>query len=129
MHFARGSFGMQSADLPQAQTSGSVGVVKNRKTTVDADELEAAVERLTEEVRVLRQSIDEFREDFVHLLRQLPENLPPPYAHLGTLTESFAVDLPEPEEPVQAPTAKAASALNTAVASRTVVPRKQTLFD
>jgi hypothetical protein len=73
--------------------------VKDKKTSSERRELESAVERLTEEVRVLRQSIDEFREDFVHLLRNLPDNLPPPYAHLYSLAESFAVDTPELDEP------------------------------
>jgi hypothetical protein len=56
------------------------------------DSLEPEVEKLTEEVRVLRQAIDEFRVDFTHLLRNLPDNLPPPYGHLATLAESFGLE-------------------------------------
>ena len=53
----------------------------------DISELTSAVNALRDEVRVLRESIDEFRTDFVHLLRNLPDNLPPPYQHLTTLAE------------------------------------------
>src|ERR1044072_2197269 len=49
------------------------------------DDLVDAVRQLRDEVRVLRESLDEFRTDFVHLLRNLPDNLPPPYQHLTTL--------------------------------------------
>jgi len=104
----------------------------SRVETREAD-LTDMVERLTQEVRVLRQSIDEFREDFVHLLRNLPDNLPPPYAHLGTLAESFAIDVPkdspkEDEQPAATsrsePPARAApttSAMNSS--------RRTSLFD
>jgi hypothetical protein len=60
-------------------------------------DLTAAVDALRDEVRVLRESIDEFRTDFVHLLRNLPDNLPPPYQHLTTLAE--AVEATEGESP------------------------------
>lgn len=92
-------------------------------------ELQDSVDRLTQEVRVLRQSIDEFREDFVHLLRNLPENLPPPYAHLGTLAESFAIDVPEEEErpaPTRRDEPPATAAPSAPVATS---PRRTSLFD
>ena len=50
------------------------------------------MEGLRQEIRVLRQAIDEFRVDFTHLLRNLPDNLPPPYQHLTTLAESFTLE-------------------------------------
>jgi hypothetical protein len=59
------------------------------------DGVEVVVDRLAQEVRLLRQAIDEFRVDFTHLLRNLPDDLPPPYQHLTTLAESFAVDCPQ----------------------------------
>jgi hypothetical protein len=103
--------------------------MKNRKTTVDADELEVAVGRLTEEVRILRQSIDEFREDFVHLLRNLPQNLPPPYAHLHTLAESFAVDSRERVEPPKAMVTAVPESKAKSVGSSGSPPKKKTLFE
>lgn len=61
-------------------------------TCEEAESLETSIEQLSQEVRVLRQAIDEFRVDFTHLLRNLPDNLPPPYQHLTSLAESFALE-------------------------------------
>jgi hypothetical protein len=58
----------------------------------DCESLEATVEGLRQEVRVLRQAIDEFRVDFTHALRHLPDSLTPPYQHLRSLAESFAIE-------------------------------------
>jgi hypothetical protein len=91
-------------------------------------ELQDSVDRLTEEVRVLRQSIDEFREDFVHMLRNLPSNLPPPYAHLGTLAESFALDVPETEEQM-APALRQEEPAAVPAAPPVSAPRRNSLFD
>ena len=55
------------------------------------------VEQLRGEVKFLRMAIDEFREDFTHCLRNLPDNLPPPYAHLGTMLAAFSNE-PIPSE-------------------------------
>jgi hypothetical protein len=41
-------------------------------------ELTREVHALREEVQVLRMSIDEFRDDLVHVLRNPPEHIPPP---------------------------------------------------
>ena len=42
------------------------------------------MQRLQETMEVLIGSIDEFRDDFVHTLRNLPDQLPPP-AHIHSL--------------------------------------------
>jgi hypothetical protein len=63
-------------------------------------ELQATVTELRDEIRTLASVIDEFRADFTHCLRNLPDNLPPPYAHLGTMFEAFSNDprSPRPDE-------------------------------
>src|SRR5438046_1263665 len=68
-------------------------------TFEEAESLEAAIVLLSQEVRVLRQAIDEFRVDFTHLLRNLPDNLPPPYQHLRSLPESFALEHVADDDP------------------------------
>lgn len=56
--------------------------------------LREVVTELRDEVRMLYHAIDEFRTDFTHCLRNLPDNLPPPYAHLGAMFSAFSNDLP-----------------------------------
>ena len=70
------------------------------------EELIDAVRQLRDEVRVLRESLDEFRTDFVHLLRNLPDNLPPPYQHLTTLASAVESSdaRPEPTPALTSPT-------------------------
>jgi hypothetical protein len=48
------------------------------------EELTREMQALREEVQVLRMSIDEFRDDLVHALRNPPEQLPPPL-HIHSL--------------------------------------------
>lgn len=103
-------------------------IVRNKKAAAENTDLEAVISRLIEEVRVLRQAIDEFREDFVHLLRNLPEKLPPPYAHLNTLAESFAVDVPESQTP-QKPAATKLPTPPVQVTPSAASVRRTTLFD
>jgi hypothetical protein len=47
-------------------------------------DLEERMQRLQETMDVLTGSIDEFREDLVHTLRNLPDQLPPP-VHIHSL--------------------------------------------
>lgn len=115
--------------LIPVSTFGTLLGVKAKGRTAEKEDLEEAVTRLTEEVRILRQSIDEFREDFVHLLRNLPDNLPPPYAHLPALAESFSVDSPAREEQPERPDAHSVLAPSAEVAPKPPAAKRQTLFD
>lgn len=88
----------------------------------DTEALAVEIEQLTQEVRILRQAIDEFREDFTHLLRNLPDNLPPPYQHLTTLADSFALDYPQRPASADHPDLGGEESHNR-------MPRRATLFD
>lgn len=75
--------------------AGTIRPMAKRKPPSGREEvelLEPSIVQLVQELRVLRLAIDEFRVDFAHLLRNLPDNLPPPYRHLTTLAEAFAAE-------------------------------------
>jgi hypothetical protein len=63
------------------------------------ESLREVVAELRSEIHFLYQAIDEFRTDFTHCLRNLPDNLPPPYAHLKNTFAPFC------DEPISTPRA------------------------
>jgi hypothetical protein len=67
------------------QTFNSTG-----KNSDAVEALREIVTELRDEVRMLYHAIDEFRTDFTHCLRNLPDNLPPPYEHLRNMLAAFS---------------------------------------
>jgi len=100
-------------------------MAKSRKAAASEprDELAEVVEALTAEVRVLRNAVDELREEIQYATNNLPDRREPPLPHrrivsmpLDPLAEDFGERInavspddlpdaePEPESPPQSPT-------------------------
>ena len=74
---------------------------------VEDDELTEEIRGLRDEVRVLQESIDEFREALEHAVRNLPDRLPPPTRIWSLPSDPTASDFGErinaiPQEQMEA---------------------------
>lgn len=70
---------------PHPMAKRTVAPAPRESSTDDrVQELEERMQRLQETMEVLIGSIDEFRDDLVHTLRNLPDQLPPP-VHIHSL--------------------------------------------
>jgi hypothetical protein len=105
---------------PQSGTpreDDEVGVEALQETVY---ELVEVLDELRAEVRVLHHALDEFRNDFTHCLRNLPDGLPPPYAHWHGVAEALA------GEPLRADDAPRGRAEPAAEAERDSTPAVST---
>jgi hypothetical protein len=67
-----------------SETANLIRKLDSNSTSLGISSLKERMQRLQETMDVLIGSIDEFREDLVHTLRNLPDRLPPP-VHIHSL--------------------------------------------